>query len=172
MLFGREGAESSHLDDELSFHLERQIDENIAAGMPRRSSAIRRSPWFGNPALLREQAYRLPQSWSSPSNPSFVICASEAEPFCARPTSTLIAIFVMALGLGANVALFTIVRGVLRRPLPKVDPGRLIMLYESEHATSARTGIRTRRCAQLLRLAEVLNRRRADDVNGLPVPEL
>ena len=37
----------------------------------------------------------------------------------------------MALGIGANVALFTVVRGVLLKPLPFQDPDRLVMLYET-----------------------------------------
>jgi len=38
----------------------------------------------------------------------------------------------MALGIGANVALFTVVRGVLLKPLPFQDPNRLVMLYEAD----------------------------------------
>ncbi|MGB6690887.1 MAG: permease prefix domain 1-containing protein, partial [Terracidiphilus sp.] len=55
MLFVR-GNASARLNDELHFHLERQIAENIAAGMSAedaRQSALRA---FGNPALLRDQA--------------------------------------------------------------------------------------------------------------------
>lgn len=40
------------------------------------------------------------------------------------------AILIMALGIGANVALFTVVRSVLLNPLPFEDPSRLLMLYE------------------------------------------
>src|SRR4029077_9061733 len=47
------------------------------------------------------------------------------------PDFTVIAILVMALGIGANVALFTVVRGVLLKPLPFHDPDRLVMLYEA-----------------------------------------
>jgi putative ABC transport system permease protein len=47
------------------------------------------------------------------------------------PGFIAIAIIVMALGIGANVALFTVVRGVLLKPLPFQDPDRLVMLYES-----------------------------------------
>ncbi|MGH9590715.1 MAG: ABC transporter permease, partial [Terracidiphilus sp.] len=47
------------------------------------------------------------------------------------PGFTAVAILVMALGIGANVALFTVIRGVLLRPLPFKDPGSLLMLYEN-----------------------------------------
>jgi predicted permease len=46
------------------------------------------------------------------------------------PGFTSMAILVMALGIGANVALFTVVRSVLLKPLPFKDPDRLLMLYE------------------------------------------
>jgi predicted permease len=46
------------------------------------------------------------------------------------PGFTLAVILVMALGIGANTALFTIVRSVLLKPLPFKDPGRLLRLYE------------------------------------------
>ena len=46
------------------------------------------------------------------------------------PGFTAMAVLVMALGIGANVALFTVVRCVLLKPLPFKDPDRLLMLYE------------------------------------------
>jgi predicted permease len=48
------------------------------------------------------------------------------------PGFASIAVIVMALGIGANVALFTVVRGVILKPLPFKDPGRLVMLYEAK----------------------------------------
>ena len=47
------------------------------------------------------------------------------------PGFAAVAILVMALGIGANVALFTVVRSVLLKPLPFKDPDRLMMLYEN-----------------------------------------
>jgi len=134
MMLGRAGA-GTHLDDELSFHLERQIAENIAAGMTAEEARYSALRTFGNPALLRDQA-RSTWSWSSLESIARDVRIG-ARTLYRAPSFTLIAIFVMALGLGANVALFTIVRGVLLKPLPYVDPDRLIMLYESEHAASA-----------------------------------
>jgi putative ABC transport system permease protein len=49
---------------------------------------------------------------------------------CRTPGFAGLAILVMALGIGANVALFTVVRSVLMKPLPFKDPNKLVELYE------------------------------------------
>ena len=127
-LFQR-GRASAQLDDELRFHLERQISENIAAGMTpgeARSAALRT---FGNPALLRDRA-RATWNWNSLES----LLRDLRYVFRAlrrTPGFTAVAIAVMALGICANVALFTIVRGVILKPLPFQDPERLVMLYET-----------------------------------------
>jgi putative ABC transport system permease protein len=128
MLVGR-GEAGTRLEKELEFHLDQQIAENTAAGMTAadaRSAALRT---FGNPALLREQT-RATWSWSGLEQ--FLRDLRIGVRTLRRtPGFTAIAILVMALGIGANVALFTVVRGVLLRPLPFKDPNRLLMLYEN-----------------------------------------
>jgi predicted permease len=127
MLFRRQN-ETARLNDELQFHLEQQINENIANGMhPKqaRSAALRK---FGNPTLLRDQA-RSNWSWNWLEG-----CVRDVRygtrTLARSPGFALIAILVMALGIGATTSLFTIVRAVLLKPLPFRDPGKLVMVYE------------------------------------------
>jgi putative ABC transport system permease protein len=127
MLFHR-GEAGVRLDDELRFHLDRQIDENLAAGMnaeEARTAALRA---FGNPALLRDQSRA---TWSWTGAEQFLRDLRIGLRTLRRtPGFSVVAILIMALGIGSNVALFTVVRGVLLKPLPFPDSDRLLMLYE------------------------------------------
>jgi len=129
MLFGRHSA-SLRLDDELQYHLERQIAENRSAGMSpgdARTAALRA---FGNPALVRDHA-RATWSWDRLET-FFLDLRYSLRTLRRTPGFTLIAVFVIALGIGANVALFTVVRSVLLKPLAFHDPDRLFTLYEAD----------------------------------------
>lgn len=127
MLFQR-GKAGARLDEELRFHLEQQIAENIAAGMNAEEARFAALRAFGNPALLREQARA---TWNWTWLELLMRDVRYGVRTLARtPGFAAIAILVMALGIGANVALFTIVRSVLLKPLPFQDPERLVRLYE------------------------------------------
>src|SRR5512142_1421514 len=112
----RRGRASKRLDDEIRYHLERQIDENVAAGMSAegaRAAALRE---FGNPALLRDQTR---STWSGGWFDSLVgDLRYVIRSLVHAPAFTMIAVFIIALGIGANVALFTLVHRVLLNPLP------------------------------------------------------
>lgn len=127
MLFGR-GKAAAQLDEELRFHIDQQIAENVAAGMDAEEARYATLRSFGNLALLRDQT-RATWSWNWLES-LWRDLRYGIRTLRRTPDFTGIAIVVMALGIGANVALFTVVRGVLLKPLPFKDPGRLLMLYE------------------------------------------
>jgi predicted permease len=129
MLLRRDRA-GAQLQDELQFHLDQQIAENLAAGNSpeeARRAALRS---FGNPATLRDQT-RNTWSWQWLEmllhDLRFGIRA-----LVRNPGFSILAILVMGLGIGANVALFTVVHSVLLKPLPFKDQDRLVRLYEAD----------------------------------------
>ena len=129
MLFLRDRA-GDELGRELEFHLDQQTAENIAAGMSpheARNAALR---LFGNPSLLRQQSR---ESWSWTWAELIVGDIRQGIRRLARtPGFSWLAILVMGLGIGANVALFTVVKSVLLNPLPFQNADRLVRIYEAD----------------------------------------
>jgi predicted permease len=116
------------LERELGSDLELEEEEQREGGISADEARYAALRAFGNPALVREQT-RAVWSWN------WLESIRRDLGFSLRtlrrtPGFALIAILVMGLGIGANVALFTVVRGVLLKPLPFEDPNRLAMLYE------------------------------------------
>src|SRR5579859_2417444 len=96
MLFGRHRA-GAQLDDELLFHLERQIAENIAAGMSADEARFAAMRTFGNPALLREGA-RSTWSWTWLESLLHDVRYG-ARTLLRTPGFAVIAVLVIALGI-------------------------------------------------------------------------
>jgi hypothetical protein len=120
--------EAQQLDVELQFHIDQQIAENLASGMTPQEARYAALRLFGNPTLLGEQS-RATWSWNGLDSLLHDLRYS-VRTLCRAPGFAAIAIVVMALGIGANIALFTVVRNVLLKPLPYRDADRLAAVYE------------------------------------------
>ncbi len=129
MLFSR-GEEDARLNDELQFHLDQQVAENMAAGMNEEEARHAAMRLFGNPAALRDET-RDAWSWNWLERLRRDIRYG-TRTLVRTPGFSIIAIVVMALGIGANVALLTVVRSVLLKPLPFKDTDRLVRLFEAD----------------------------------------
>lgn len=115
------------LDDEVRFHLEMQADDNIRAGMSpdeARRAALRS---FGGVEPMKEN-YR--DGWSFAAVESVLQDVRFAARTLRRsPGFAAVSIAVLALAIGANTAMFSVLHTVLLRPLPYQSPEQLMMLW-------------------------------------------
>lgn len=117
------------IERELCSDLELEEEEQREAGISGEEARYAALRAFGNPTVIREQALDV-ASWTWLESLARDLRISLLG-LARSPGFAGISILVMALGIGANIALFTVVRGVLLKPLPFADPDRLVMLYES-----------------------------------------
>lgn len=127
--FGRRGAIASELDDEIEAHLRFLIDENLERGMGPEEARTAAQREFGNVSSVRERTY---ETWQFPKLESLLQDLRYALRGILRtPVFSLVVILTLAIGIGANTAIFSTVYAVLLKPLPYPAGERLVWLGES-----------------------------------------
>ena len=128
MLAARRGV-AEDLTEEMEAHVRLETDENIARGMTPDEARTAARRHFGNAMLTRE---RVREAWGFPALDTFMQDLRYGLRGIRRsPGFSLIVILTLALGIGANTAIFSVVDSVLLRPLPYPYPERLVQLGES-----------------------------------------
>jgi predicted permease len=124
--FALRGKRRIDVDEELQFHIEREIDANIAAGMPpdeaRRQAAIA----FGSRERAREQCREARPGWTM----EMVLrdLRFGVRGLLRNSGLTAVAVLTLAIAIGANSTIFSLLSQALLRSLPVRDPQQLVVL--------------------------------------------
>ena len=131
-LFSR--SEVDHdVDAELRSHIEMRIEDNIAAGMSpeeaRRDALLR----FGNPTVAKERVAAMDMSLVLDSVWRDILYA--LRQLIKHPGFAITAIVTLALGIGANVVVFSVLNALILRPLNVSQPQSLYNVEHKEHGS-------------------------------------
>jgi hypothetical protein len=116
------------LDEELQFHLRNQIEQNVERRMNPEEARYAARRLFGGVEQVKQRCRDL-------RGVNLIESALQDIQFGFRqlwrnPGFTAVAIITLALGIGANTAIFSVVNAVLLQPLPYPNPGRLVYISE------------------------------------------
>jgi len=144
------------MEEELRAHLEHQVEANRRAGMgpdeARRSAVLA----FGNVDSLKEECR---DSWGV----HFLDTLTQDVRFALRglrrnPGYTAVVVLTLGLGIGANSAIFSVVNGILLRPLPYAEGDRIVALrHDTPSANASDIGFSVPEVQDLKRMARSLD---------------
>jgi hypothetical protein len=108
-------------------HIEERTEELMADGMPRKQAEQRARREFGNVTLLEERSREV---WQWPELESILADLKFAfRRLRKSPGFAATVLLTLAIGIGANTTVFSVVNGVLLKPLPYPESGQLVSLW-------------------------------------------
>jgi putative ABC transport system permease protein len=125
------------VDDEMRFHLQMRVDDLMRQGIPRDEAETQAQREFGDVASARAQLADIDRraarraGWREAVSSLVHDVRISLRGLEARPGFTATILLTLALGIGANAAIFSVVNAVLLKPLPFAAPARLVHLWET-----------------------------------------
>ena len=114
------------IEEEVRLHVELRAQDQIQAGLSPREAHGAASRRFGNATLLTEQSHMV---WGWGWLESFLQdTAYGSRAMLRSPALTIVALLSLALGIGANTAIFSLLNALMLRSLPVRDPAQLVLL--------------------------------------------
>jgi predicted permease len=126
-MFSRRSTEKA-LDEEIQFHLEQETEKNIRLGMAPQDARREALVQFGG--IMRAREAHQDVYAARPVEELVADTRYTLRTMRRTPTLAAAAILTLALGVGANTAIFSAVNAVILQPLPFPSPGQLYMLWE------------------------------------------
>jgi predicted permease len=122
------------IEKELRFHIESQVEENLRAGMSPSDARRQAILTFGGPTQIQEECWELhPFAWLAVL---WTDLKYSLRTLRASPIFTLTAVVSIALGTGANAAIFTLLHAALWKPLPVPAPTELYDLDRTDEVAA------------------------------------
>ena len=125
-LFGRERMDAE-MDEELRFHLEMEVEKNLRAGLPPSQARRQALIAFGGIERYREKTRE--ERWGRSLGDLARDIRFAFRSLRKSPGFSLIAIASLALGIGANTAIFSLANAMLFRKSPFSAPEGLVSIY-------------------------------------------
>lgn len=123
----------NEIDEELKFHIEMRIKDNIASGMTQEQAKADALKRFGNIQKVKSncrEAIGIEMLENLSQDIHYGL-----RMLLAKPSFTIIAILALALGIGATSAIFSLVNTVVLKPLPFEDQEKLVLIWETDKAS-------------------------------------